>query len=123
VRVPALPARAGDAYLKLHHPASGFAVVGVAARVVLDEKGSVHEASVGITGVGPKAYRAAGVEETLRGKPPSAKRLEEACAHAAEGVEPNEDLYASAEYRKHLARVYSRRALEKALERARSVPG
>jgi carbon-monoxide dehydrogenase medium subunit len=122
VRVPALPARAGDAYLKLHHPASGFAVVGVAARVALDEKGSVHKVSVGITGVGAKAYRAAGVEETLRGKSPSAKRLEEACARAADAVEPNEDLYASAEYRKHLARIYSRRALEKALERARTAP-
>ncbi len=118
VRVPALPARAGDAYVKLAQPASGFAIVGVAARVVLNEKGAVGEVGVGVTGVGPKAYRAAAVEDVLRGKTPSAKRLEEAAAHAAEGVEANSDLYASAEYRAHLARVYTRRALEKALERA-----
>ncbi len=118
IRVPVLPARGGDAYVKLHHPASGFAVVGVAARVVLDEKGIAQEVRVGITGVGPKAYRPTAVEDALRGKSPSAKRLAEACAHAADGVEANSDLYASAEYRKHLATVYTRRAIEKALERA-----
>ncbi len=118
IRVPSLPARAGDAYVKLHQPASGFAVVGAAVRLVLDEKGAVQEASVGITGVGPKAYRAAAVEAMLRGKSPSAKRLEEASAHAADGIEVNADLYASTAYRAHLAGVYTRRALEKALERA-----
>lgn len=118
IRVPTLPARAGDAYSKLRHPASGFAVVGVAARVVLDEKGSVADVAVGVTGVGLKAYRAKAVEDALRGKSPSSKRLAEACAHAADGVEANSDLYASAEYRQHLASVYARRALEKALERA-----
>ena len=118
VRVSALPARGGEAYAKHRHPASGFAVVGVAARVVLDEKGSLAEIGVGITGVGPKAYRPAELEEILRGKSPGRKRLEEACAHAADGVEVNADLYASAEYRRHLASVYARRALEKAVGRA-----
>jgi|SRR5579863_225140 len=118
VRVPTLPAKAGDAYLKLHQPASGFAVVGVAVRVALDEKGALGEARVGITGVGPKAYRASGVEAALAGKSATAKRLEEAAAHAADGVQANSDLYASAEYRAHLARVYTRRALERAVERA-----
>jgi aerobic carbon-monoxide dehydrogenase medium subunit len=120
IRVPALPARSGDAYVKLHHPASGFAVVGVAARVTLGEKGSVERAAVGITGIGSKAYRATAVENVLAGKSPSAKRLAEAAAHAVDGVEANSDLYASAEYRAHLARVYTRRALEKVLERASS---
>ncbi len=118
VRIPVLPARAGDAYLKLHQPASGFAIVGVATRVVLNENGTVQLANVGITGVGAKAYRAAAVENALRGKSPGAKRLEEAAAHAADGIEANSDLYASAEYRAHLAQVYTRRALAKALERA-----
>jgi len=118
IRLPALPSRAGDAYLKLHHPASGFAVVGVAARLVLGENGSIERAALGITGIGPKSYRAAAVESALAGKSPTTKRLEEASAHAADGVEANSDLYASAEYRSHLARVYTRRAIEKALERA-----
>ncbi len=116
VRVPALPERAGDAYLKLHQPASGFAVVGVAVRLALNEKGAVAEVGVGVTGVGAKAYRATAVEDALRGK--SSKRIEEAATHAADGVEANSDLFASAEYRAHLARVYTRRALERALERA-----
>jgi aerobic carbon-monoxide dehydrogenase medium subunit len=118
VRVPLLPDHAGDAYVKLRQPASGFAVVGVAARVVLDGQGSVQHVSVGITGIGPKAYRATGVELALRGKSPTARHLEEASAHAADGVEANSDLYASSEYRAHLARVYTRRALAKAVERA-----
>ncbi len=118
VRVPVLPERGGDTYLKLHHPASGFAVVGVAVRVVLDEKGSVAQVAVGVTGVGAKAYRASEVEKVLRGKSPTAKRLEEAASHAADGVDANADLYASAEYRSHLACVYTRRALAQALERA-----
>lgn len=118
IRVPALSARSGDAYVKLHQPASGFAIVGVAVRLGLDEKGAIQQVGVGITGAGPKAYRAAAVEGTLRGKSPSAKRLAEASAHAAEGIDVNSDLYASATYRAHLANVYTRRALEKALERA-----
>ena len=120
IRVPALPPRAGDAYAKLAQPASGFAVVGIAARVVLSESGKVQQVSVGVTGVGAKAYRAAAVEDALRGESPTEKRLAEAAAHAAEGVEANSDLIASAEYRTHLAAVYTRRALAKAVERARA---
>ncbi len=118
ISVPALPARGGDAYAKFAHPASGFAVAGAAARVVLDEKGSVAEVSVGITGIAARAFRATAVENLLRGKAPTAKRLQEASARAAEGVETAGDIYASAEYRAHLAGVCTRRALEKAIERA-----
>lgn len=117
IRVPALPTRSGEAYLKLHQPASGFAIVGVAVRAALNEKGSVQHLGIGITGIGPKAYRATGVEEGLLDKTPSAKHLADASAHAADGIEVNSDLFASAEYRTHLAQVYTRRALEKALER------
>jgi len=118
VRIPSLPARGGEAYLKLHQPASGFAIVGVAVRVALDDKDSIQQLGIGITGIGSKAYRAAGVEQTLLGKSPSANLLAEASAHAADGIEVNSDLFASAEYRTHLAQIYTRRALEKALERA-----
>src|SRR5690242_1893350 len=93
---PSLPPRAGDAYVKLHHPASGFAIVGVAARVVVSEEGVITQVGVGVTGVDAKPYRAAAVEEALRAKVPSAKRLEEAAAHAADGVQANADLHASA---------------------------
>lgn len=118
VRVPALAARTGSAYVKLRHPASGYAMVGVAAVVSFDEQGHIAQARVGVTGVGAKAYRASAVEQVLQGKAPSANRLAEASAHAADGLEVNSDLYASAEYRAHLAGVYTRRALERAIERA-----
>jgi carbon-monoxide dehydrogenase medium subunit len=118
IRVPALPQHAGDAYAKFPQPASGFAVVGVAARVALSEKGAVEQVRVGVTGVGLKAYRAGGVEEALRGKSPTAKHLAEAAAHAADGIEANSDLFASADYRQHLAMVYTRRALENAVAQA-----
>src|SRR3989442_445992 len=98
--------------------ASDIADVEVAACVLLAEDGTVTQVGVGIAGVGAKAYRATAVEEALKGKSPGSKRLEEAASHAADGVQANADLYASAEYRAHLARVYTRRALEKAVERA-----
>ncbi len=93
-------------------------MVGLAVRVALYDKGAIEQVAVGVTGVGAKAYRAAAVEDALRGKSPSPSRLEEAASHAADGVEANSDLYASAEYRAHLAKVYARRALELAIERA-----
>jgi len=72
---------------------------------------------VGVTGVSPKPYRAGGVERALKGASLDAKSLTAAASHAADGVEANTDLFASAEYRKHLADVYTRRALETAVSR------
>jgi aerobic carbon-monoxide dehydrogenase medium subunit len=108
-----VPATTGDgiAYKKFHHPASGYAVVGVAAR--LKTSGAkIDSAAVGVTGVSDIAYRAAALEKALRGKPVSA--ITDAAAHAAEGVEVIGDYYASAEYRAHLVTVIARRALEQA---------
>ena len=100
------------AYAKFHHPASGFAVAGVAA-VLHVKGGNIQHAEIGITGIATSAYRATGVEEALRGKNSSA--IADASQHAADGVEPLSDYFASAEYRKHLAAVYTQRALEAAL--------
>ncbi len=112
VRIPASNG-AGTAYQKFSHPASGFAVVGVA--VVARMLGSnIASAAVAITGVAQRAYRASQVERALANKPASA--IAEASAHAAEGVlDALNDTFASAEYRRHLAAVYTRRALEEAV--------
>ncbi len=118
VRVPALAARTGTAYCKLHQPASGFAIVGVAARITVDRSGKVQDVALGVTGVGPRAYRAEAVEKALRGKKVNPKLLAEAARHVAQGVEPLSDLHASAEYRREMAAVYARRALERAVARA-----
>lgn len=119
IRINTAPARTGTAYAKLHHPASGFAVVGVAAIVTLDGDGACENASIGVTGVSSKAYRAAGVEGVLRGAKPDEQTIASAASHAADGVDMNGDIFASDEYRRHLAQVYTRRALATAVERAR----
>lgn len=114
VRIPKTTG-AGTSYKKFHHPASGFAVVGVAAVVKL-RGANVASAAVGITGVGMHAYRAAAVEAALRGKPLSA--IANAAERAAGKIEALGDTYASAEYRRHLAQVFTRRALEAAAKAA-----
>jgi carbon-monoxide dehydrogenase medium subunit len=118
IRIPGSKGMAAHAYLKVRHPASGFAVVGIAVNLSLDG-GKCQSAAIGITGVSPKAYRALKVESTLQGNALDGKTLAAACAHAANDVEVNSDLYASAEYRKQLAAVYTRRAIETAAGRAK----
>lgn len=121
VRFPATNTpRTGTAYVKHRHPASGYAVVGVAAVVRLAEDGSCAEARIGITGAGTHAVRAAGVERALAGQPMTEASIAAAAAHAAEGLDLMSDTYASADYRAHLAAVYTRRALAQATEHARS---
>ncbi len=117
VRVPPFPTRTGSAYLKFPHPASGFAVVGVAAVVTLDGKGRCERARIGVTGVAPVAYRARATEDALTGKLLDDQVIAAAAEMAPQGVEPNEDLFASAEYRRHLARVFTKRTLQTALTR------
>ena len=119
IRFAAPKGRVGQAYLKVRHPASGFAVVGVAVNLALDSSGKCESAGIGVTGVSPKAYRATGVEKAIQGKQLDAKTLAAAAEHAADGVAANSDLFASGEYRKHLAQVYTRRALETAASRAK----
>jgi aerobic carbon-monoxide dehydrogenase medium subunit len=114
-----LPAATGFAYFKHRQPASGFAMVGVAACLTIDPGGKCRGARVGMTGLGAKAFRAKAVENALNGKAPETKVIAEAAAHAADGIDPLSDIHASADFRAELARVYTRRALESAVARAR----
>ena len=111
VRVP-VTSGWGVSYKKFAHPASGFAVVGVAA-VVRMKGGKIAEAAVAVTGLSAHAYRASAVEKALQRKPESA--IAAASALAARRVEALSDYFASADYRRHLAVVYTRRALEEAV--------
>jgi carbon-monoxide dehydrogenase medium subunit len=108
----------GTAYVKHRHPASGYAVVGVAALVRLEPNGTVADARVGITGAGTHAARAGGVEQALAGRMPDDATLSAAAAAAATGLELLSDSYASADFRAHLARVLTKRALAQAAARA-----
>ena len=119
ISVPLHGKHAGSAYEKLPHPASRFAVVGVAAVVVLDKGGVVTSARVAITGLGPKAARAAAVESALQGKQAGAAELRAASAHTTHGLELQDDLLGTAAWRGHMAAVYAERALVRAVERAR----
>lgn len=116
VRVPFQEAGTGSAYLKFAHPASGFAVVGVAAALKMNEGRTAVR--IGITGVGPAAYRPKAVEELLAAKPFDSQTVARAAEKAPDGVDVNEDLFASSEYRAHLTRVFTRRAVILAGERA-----
>jgi carbon-monoxide dehydrogenase medium subunit len=109
----------GSAYAKHHHPASGYAVVGVAAIVRLGADGTCQEARVAITGAGENAARAAGVEQALAGKQLDEATISQAAASAANGLTLLSDSYASADFRAHLAQVYTQRALATAAQRAR----
>jgi carbon-monoxide dehydrogenase medium subunit len=104
----------GQAYQKVHHPASGFAVVGAAVSLNFSADGSCESAGVGITGVASKAYRAKNVEAALVGRQLTDEAIAAAASHAVDGVDANSDLYASEEYRRHLAQVHTRRAIARA---------
>lgn len=121
VRVPHAPDR-GGAYAKKTHPASGFALVGVAARVAVDGD-EVTDARVGATGATDHAVRLQAVEEELVGSPATPEAPAEAADRAAEGLDDavlRSDAHASGEFRAKLLAVYAERALSTALDRANS---
>ena len=118
IRVPALAAGTGSAYMKFAHPASRFAIVGAAAVITVDKQGTCTKAGVGITGAGTKAVRAKGVEAGLVGKRLDAATIEAAAQKAADGIDVQADLQGSVEYKSHLCRVFARRAVEAALKKA-----
>ncbi|HET8907712.1 MAG TPA: xanthine dehydrogenase family protein subunit M [Ktedonobacterales bacterium] len=109
----------GTAYLKHRHPASGYAVVGIAAIVMVGADGNCQAARIGITGAGSHATRATSTEQALAGKPLDAQSVAAACANAADGVDLMGDSYASSDYRAHLIRVLSQRAVLQAAQNAR----
>ena len=116
VIVPIDDTRTGTSYLKMAQPASGFAIVGVAARV-RQNAGKISFVRIGVTGLSNRAYRATAAEKALEGKTGSAADIQSAAALVARGVDANSDLHASADYRKHLAVVHAARALKTALSR------
>jgi carbon-monoxide dehydrogenase medium subunit len=113
IQVPKLNG-AGWSYKKFNRRAQDWAVVGVAA-VVERSNGSIGSARIGLTNMGSTPLRATTAENALSGADPSS--VAEATSSADEGTSPSSDIAASDEYRRHLARVLSRRAVEEALGR------
>jgi carbon-monoxide dehydrogenase medium subunit len=118
IRVPLPPAGAGTAYAKLGHPASGYVVVSAGALVVRERSGSCASARVAMGGLSSGPVRAAATEAMLRGQVLTPEVITAAAAKAAEGADPDGDTYASAEYKRQMATVYAKRAIEAAAQRA-----
>jgi len=120
VRLTGYGAGTGGCYLKHRHPASSFAVVGVAA-IVEVEDGKCQSVRVAVGGATSCPIRATAAEKSLTGQRPDAGSIASAASKIADAItEPIGDLYASGEYRRHLATVLARRALTTAVAKARS---
>ncbi len=110
IRVPVDPRGSISRYQKLAQPASGFAMVGIAVHLVMSDD-KVTRCRIGVTGLTNKAFRARNVEAAMEaGRTPA-----EAVRGMVDGVDANSDIHASADYRRHMTEVYTRRALESAL--------
>ncbi len=113
VRLPALEGfRYG--YRKFNRRQEDWAMVAVCALVRKGADGSCEDVRIGLTHMGSTPLRATAAEAALRGQPLNADTIAAAAEQAAEGTEPPADLNASADYKRHLARVMCRRALEDA---------
>jgi carbon-monoxide dehydrogenase medium subunit len=113
VRLPALDGW-GHGYHKFNRRQEDWAMVAVCALVKKAGDGSCEDVRIGLTHMGSTPLRATAAEAALRGQPLDAQRIAAAAEQAAEGTEPPADLNASADYKRHLARVLCRRALEDA---------
>lgn len=109
------PAGAMQVYEKVPHPASGYAVVGVAAVVAVAADQTVNYVRVGMTGAADVAYRAKAVEDALMGHAFTEAAIDEAAKFAAVDGSIAGDLYASEEYRRNLCVVHTARALKRLL--------
>ncbi|MDQ2958744.1 MAG: xanthine dehydrogenase family protein subunit M [Actinomycetota bacterium] len=110
VRVPKLGAGWSSHYEKFNRVAQAWSIVAVAA-VVRRENGSIAEARIGLTNMGSTPLRATATEQALAGADASADAVAAAAAHAADGTEPPSDLSGKSDYREHLARVLTKRAV------------
>ena len=111
IRVPTPPEGSAGTYLKFSRRSQDWAIVAVAVQVTV--KGhAVERVAIGLTGMGSRPLRGSAVEQALRGKPAHPEEIRAAADKAAEGTNPPQDLNASPEYRRHLATVLTRRALE-----------
>ncbi len=111
IRVPVPPPGSKGTYLKFSRRSQDWAIVAVAAQVTLKGQ-NVDRVTIGLTGMGSKPLRATAVEQALRGKGAREEEFRAAAAKAAEGTNPPGDLNGSPDYRRHLATVLTRRALE-----------
>jgi aerobic carbon-monoxide dehydrogenase medium subunit len=120
LRVPKYTGRGGGTYVKLERKVGDYATVGVATRLDLDAGGTIADAGVALTSVAPNNIRAVEAEQALVGQSPSEALFAEAAELAARAAEPKDDVRGSAEYKRQVVRVFTRRGLTTALEHAQA---
>jgi len=118
LRVPKYAGGGGGAYLKMERKVGDYATVGVATHLDLDGGGTVTAAGVALTSVAPHNIKAVEAEQALVGQTPSDALFAEAADLAAGAAEPRDDVRGTAEYKREIVRVFTRRGLAKALELA-----
>jgi aerobic carbon-monoxide dehydrogenase medium subunit len=111
IRIATPPEGSRGTYLKFSRRSQDWAIVAVAAQVTIRGH-DVSNVAIGLTGMGSKPLRATAVEQALKGKAAHDDDLRKASERAAEGTDPPQDLNGSPDYRRHLAQVLTRRALE-----------
>jgi len=118
IQVPCLPPESGWAFLELSRRHGDFALAGVAVWLKADATEVCTDAAISLVGVGPGPVRARKAEECLRGERLGEKLFQRVASIVSEELDPDSDLHASAEYRRHVAGVLTRRALAIAQSRA-----
>lgn len=118
IRIPALSPGAGWSWMEIARRHGDFALAGVGV-VLAIRRGTIAEARIALTGVGPTPVRAGAAERLLVGHAPSDPLWTEAAEAVRAAVTPDGDIHASAEYRKHVAGVLTQRALREALSRTK----
>lgn len=119
VSIPRPAASTGFAYEKMKHPATLYALCGVAAAITLSSDGGVTACRIAVTGSTEQAARLRDVETALTGSKVNDTLLADASRHAGSELAFRGDVYASAEYRAHVTRVFIERAVRRAAERAK----
>jgi aerobic carbon-monoxide dehydrogenase medium subunit len=119
VRVPLPQPRTGAAYEKLERKVGDYAVIGVGATVTLNEAGTIASAGIGLCNAGSTSIKARQAETFLVGKPPAPDNVNEAARLAMADSDPIEDDRGPIDYKRAMVRELTRRALSRALERAR----
>ncbi len=120
ISIPVPPPGSGGAYVKLERRTGDFATAAVGVQVGIDRSGTCTYAGIGLTALGSKNLRAGKAETALIGRPLTARVIEEAAMAASEDAQPTSDpLRGSADYKREMAKVYTRRGLLLALSRAK----
>lgn len=115
IRMPSVAPRAAVAFVEISRRHGDFALVAAGTVVDVDGGGRIAEARIALGGVGPRPVRARTAERMLVGQRPTAALLAEAAASVMPDTDPPEDIHASAEYRREMSAVFTRRALTAAL--------